>query len=282
MISVQKLVQAIDQLKPLPQVVSHLVKIADDPQASMRDIADIITHDPLITADLLRMCNSAYFGLPRKIESVQEAITLLGLEKVVNLVLIKCCRANLGRAQQGYGHQEGELWRHAVSTALISGDLAERLATEARPRIFTGALLKDIGKVILDRFVAEAFDMIDNLVKTQGMSFKTAEKKVIGVDHAELGAIVAKKWQFSDKLVAIIQHHHLDCPTARDDLETNLVYLGDTVGMMLGLGGGSDGLAYHFYGDTLKRLKISSQDIQEIIMGFSEHQAKIDILLAVA
>jgi putative nucleotidyltransferase with HDIG domain len=282
MISVQKLVQAIDQLKPLPQVVSHLVKIADDPQASMRDIADIITHDPLITADLLRICNSAYFGMPRKIESVQEAITLLGLEKVVNLVLIKCCRANLGRAQQGYGHQEGELWRHAVSTALISGDLAERLAAEARPRIFTGALLKDIGKVILDRFVAEAFGMIDNLVQTQGMSFKTAEKKVIGVDHAELGAIVAKKWQFSDKLVAIIQHHHLDCPAARDDLETNLVYLGDTVGMMLGLGGGSDGLAYHFYGDTLKRLKISSQDIQEIIMRFSEHQSKIEILLEMA
>ena len=282
MISVQKLVQAIDQLKPLPRVVSRLVKIAGDPQASMREIADIITHDPLITADLLRMCNSAYFGMPRKIESVQEAITLLGLEKVVNLVLIKCCRANLGRAQQGYGHQEGELWRHAVSTALIARDLAERLAAEARPRVFTGALLKDIGKVILDRFVAQAFGMIDNLVQTQGMSFKTAEKKVIGVDHAELGAIVAKKWHFSDKLVAIIQHHHLDCPAARDDLETNLVYLGDTVGMMLGLGGGSDGLAYHFYEDTLKRLQITSQDVQEIIMGFSEHQTKIDILLEMA
>jgi hypothetical protein len=93
---------------------------------------------------------------------------------------------------------------------------------------------------------------------------------------------VAKKWQFSGKLVAIIQHHHLDCPEARDDLETNLVYLGDTVGMMLGLGGGSDGLAYHFYDDTLKRLQITSQDIQEIIMGFSEHQAKIEILLKMA
>jgi len=282
MISVQKLVQAIDQLKPLPQVASHLMKIADDPQASMREIANIITHDPLITADLLRMCNSAYFGLPRKIESVQEAITLLGLEKVVNLVLIKCCRANLGRAQKGYGHQEGDLWRHAVSTALIASDLAERLAAEARPRIFTGALLKDIGKVILDRFVADGFGMIDNLVQTQGMSFKTAEKKVIGVDHAELGAIVAKKWQFSDKLVAIIQHHHLDCPEVRDDLEINLVYLGDTVGMMLGLGGGSDGLAYHFYGETLKRLKISDRDIQEIIMRFSEHQPKIEALLDMA
>lgn len=282
MISVQKLVQAIDQLKPLPQVASHLMKIADDPQASMREIADIITHDPLITADLLRMCNSAYFGLPRKIESVQEAITLLGLEKVVNLVLIKCCRANLGRAQKGYGHQEGDLWRHAVSTALIAGDLAERLAAEARPRIFTGALLKDIGKVILDRFVVDGFGMIDNLVQTQGMSFKTAEKKVIGVDHAELGAIVAKKWQFSDKLVTIIQHHHLDCPEVRDDLEINLVYLGDTVGMMLGLGGGSDGLAYHFYGETLKRLKISDRDIQEIIMRFSEHQPKIEALLDMA
>lgn len=282
MISVQKLVQAIDQLKPLPQVASHLMKIADDPQASMREIADIITHDPLITADLLRMCNSAYFGLARKIESVQEAITLLGLEKVVNLVLIKCCRANLGRAQKGYGHQEGDLWRHAVSTALIAGDLAERLAAEARPRIFTGALLKDIGKVILDRFVADGFGMIDNLVQTQGMSFKTAEKKVIGVDHAELGAIVAKKWHFSDKLVAIIQHHHLDCPEVRDDLEINLVYLGDTVGMMLGLGGGSDGLAYHFYGETLNRLKISDRDIQEIIMRFSEHQPKIEVLLEMA
>lgn len=282
MISVQKLIQAIDQLKPLPQVVSQLVRMADDPQASMRDIADIIIHDPLTTTDVLRMCNSAYFGMPRKIESVQEAITLLGLEKVVNLVLIKSCRNNLGRAQKGYGHQEGELWRHAVSTALISSDLAEKLAPEARPRIFTGALLKDIGKVILDRFVAGAFSIIDNLVQTQGVSFKTAEKKIIGIDHAELGAIVAKKWHFSERLVAIIQQHHLDSAAARDDVETNLVYLGDTVGMMLGLGGGSDGLAYHFYSDTLERLKVSDQDIQEIILGFNEHQPKIDALLEMA
>jgi HD-like signal output (HDOD) protein len=111
MISVQGLIKEIDNLKPIPQIASRVMKMSEDPECSLRDIADVILHDPLITANLLRICNAAYFGLPRQIDSVQDAITLLGLQKIVDLVLLKCCTQALGREQRGYGLHEGELWR---------------------------------------------------------------------------------------------------------------------------------------------------------------------------
>lgn len=281
MISVQGLISEIDNLKPIPQIANRVMKMAEDPQCSLRDIADVILHDPLITANLLRICNAAYFGLPRQIDSVQDAITLLGLQKIVDLVLLKCCAQTLGREQKGYGLHEGELWRAAVASAIIARKLSEREGSQSRQLIFTAALLKDIGKVILDRFVADAFKQIDDLIKNEGLSFNEAEKKSIGIDHAELGALVAKKWKLSPKMVYIIKNHHMSEECAKKDFETSVVYLADTLCMMMGIGGGVDGLAYRFYNDVLKRLNITEMDFQAIMVDFGENMQKLDELLEV-
>jgi putative nucleotidyltransferase with HDIG domain len=279
MISIQGLIKEIDNLKPIPQIAGRVMKMAEDPGCSLRDIADVILHDPLITANLLRICNAAYFGLPRQIDSVQDAITLLGLQKIVDLVLLKCCIQVLGRQQRGYGLHEGELWRTAVSGAVIARKISEREGTQSRQLIFTAALLKDIGKVILDRFVADSFEQIDDFIKNDGLSFNEAEKKAIGIDHAELGALVAKKWNLSPKMVYIIRNHHMSEESARKDFETSVVYLADTLCMMMGIGGGVDGLAYRFHDEVMKRLNITEMDFQAIIADFGENMQKLDALL---
>jgi putative nucleotidyltransferase with HDIG domain len=279
MISIQGLIKEIDNLKPIPQIAGRVMKMAEDPGCSLRDIADVILHDPLITANLLRICNAAYFGLPRQIDSVQDAITLLGLQKIVDLVLLKCCIQVLGRQQRGYGLHEGELWRTAVSGAVIARKISEREGTQSRQLIFTAALLKDIGKVILDRFVADSFEQIDDFIKNDGLSFNEAEKKAIGIDHAELGALVAKKWNLSPKMVYIIRNHHMSEESARKDFETSVVYLADMLCMMMGIGGGVDGLAYRFHDEVMKRLNITEMDFQAIIADFGENMQKLDALL---
>jgi putative nucleotidyltransferase with HDIG domain len=279
MISIQGLIKEIDNLKPIPQIAGRVMKMAEDPGCSLRDIADVILHDPLITANLLRICNAAYFGLPRQIDSVQDAITLLGLQKIVDLVLLKCCVQVLGRQQRGYGLHEGELWRAAVSGAVIARKISEREGTQSRQLIFTAALLKDIGKVILDRFVADSFQQIDDFIKNEGLSFNEAEKKAIGIDHAELGALVAKKWNLSPKMVYIIRNHHMSEDSARRDFETSVVYLSDTLCMMMGIGGGVDGLAYRFHDEIMKRLNITEMDFQAIMADFGENMQKLDALL---
>ncbi|MFH2065700.1 MAG: HDOD domain-containing protein [Pseudomonadota bacterium] len=280
MSTIKELIKEIHMLKPIPQIASQILSIIEDPSCSIADIADIVLYDPSTTANLLKICNSAYFGQYREIDSVRDAISFLGIDQMVDLILLHGGAENLTKSQEGYGLHEGELWRQAVASALIAKDLSEKKGISRQKHIiFTAALLKDIGKVILDRFVSDSFEKISFQVEKKGLSFREAEKKVIGVDHAELGGLVAKIWKFSPKMIFIISNHHMSDQKAHEDIETSIVYLADTICMMMGIGGGSDGLAYRFHQDILDKLGVNPSDLQEIIMRFGENMQKVEELI---
>lgn len=280
MTNIEDIINGIDTLQPIPPVAVQIMALAEDENSSMSEIADLIIHDPSITASLLKICNSAYFGLSRPIESVQDAVTLLGLDQIVELVLINGSAENFKDEPDGYGLGEGELWHHAVLSAYVAKVLAENNgAFSKRHLIFTAALLKDIGKVIMGRFVAFSYERINILVHSKGYSFNEAEKEVIGMNHEELGAMVGEKWRFGDKLIYIIGNHHLSDESCRNDVEAALVYLADIICMMMGFGTGVDGLAYRFYSDVLQRMSLTEQDLQKVILNTGEQRQKIQRLL---
>ena len=280
MTSLDGILEQIDLLAPIPAIASQIMTKSDDPDSSLAEIADLIANDPALTANLLKICNSAYFSLPRKVESVKDAVAWVGLDQIVELVLTNSVSANFNKGLEGYGLGEGELWRHAVTSAHIAKSLAQRYgASQNKHLIYTAALLKDIGKLILGRFVAFSFEKINILVHSQGYSFNDAEKNIIGMNHEELGAMVGQKWAFSEKLIYMIRHHHLTNESARQDPETTLIYLADIICMMMGICTGTDGLSYRFYGDVLKRINLSEKDLQGIIAETSGNQQKIEHLL---
>ena len=280
MTNLNDIVEQIDMLAPVPAIASQIMTKSGDTSSSLSEIADLIANDPALTANLLKICNSAYFSLPRKVESVKDAVAWVGLDQIVELVLTNSVSVSFNKGLEGYGLGEGELWRHAVTSAYIAKSLAQRYgASQNKHLIFTAALLKDIGKLILGRFVAFSFEKINIMVHSQGYSFNDAEKKIIGMNHEELGAMVGQKWSFSEKLIYMIRHHHLTNQSARQDPETTLIYLADIICMMMGICTGTDGLSYRFYGDVLKRINLSEKDFQGIIAETSENQQKIEHLL---
>lgn len=280
MTNIDDIISGIDTLTPIPPVAAQIMTLAEDENSSMFDIADLIIHDPSITASLLKICNSAYFGLSRQIESVRDAITLLGLDQIVELVLLNGTAENFRDEPDGYGLGEGELWHHAVLSAHVAKVLAKNHGLENKKHlIFTAALLKDIGKIIMGRFVAFSYEKINILVHSKGYSFNEAEKEIIGMNHEELGAEIGKKWRFGDKLIYIIRNHHMTDETSRNDPETALVYLADIVCMMIGFGTSVDGLAYRFYSDVLNRMNLTEKDLQNVIFDTGEHRQKIEKLL---
>ncbi|MFA5904438.1 MAG: HDOD domain-containing protein, partial [Desulfobacula sp.] len=147
--------------------------------------------------------------------------------------------------------------------------------------IFTAALLKDIGKTVLDRFVLQSFEKISALVMDEGLSFREAEKKIIGVDHTELGGMIAKMWKFSPRMVKIIRHHHLTDVSMVKDKEIAVVYLADCICMMIGIGVGSDGLAYRFNEQAMKELGMEANDISKVIAQFAVNIQEVEDLLKV-
>lgn len=280
MTNINDIINGIDSLNPIPPVATQIMALAEDENSSTSDIADLIMHDPSITASLLKICNSAFFGLPCKVGSVRDAITLLGLDQIVELVLLNGTAENFKDEPDGYGLGEGELWHHAVLSAYVAKVLAENHGmAEKKHMIFTAGLLKDIGKIIMGRFVAFSYEKINILVHSKGYSFNEAEKEIIGMNHEELGAQVGEKWRFSDKLIHIIRNHHMTDESCRNDPETALVYLADIVCMMIGFGTSLDGLAYRFYGEVLERMNLTEKDLQRVVFDTGEHRQKIEKLL---
>ncbi|MCP4671790.1 MAG: HDOD domain-containing protein [Desulfobacula sp.] len=280
MSAIQELVKEIKNLKPIPAVVNQILEIVDQPDSSMDQIANVIQYDPAVTASVLRMCNSAFFGLKHPAESIKDAVTLLGIDQIVEIVLVNSGAKVLSGENRGYGLHEGAMWKYSVSSALIAKQIAQRLALENVSTIFTAALLKDIGKIVLDRFIQDSFEKITALVVNDNLSFREAEKKIIGVDHTELGGMIAKMWKFSPKMVKIIRNHHLTDISMVKEKEIAVVYLADCICMMIGIGVGSDGLAYRFNDQAMTELGMKPDDISKIIAQFAVNMEKVENIFA--
>lgn len=278
---ITSIIKKIERLKPIPEVANRIMSIVEDPESSLSELSKVITYDAAVTANLLKVANSAYFGRPGRFDSVHQAIVYLGMDQVVDLVILAAGAENLKAAQSGYDLGKGDLWKYSVLSALIARDLAEKKGAGESHLIFTAALLKDIGKVILDQYVKDAFEKINTLVAEQNLTFREAEKEVIGIDHAELGGRVADAWKFSPKMVDIIQNHHRPQESTRCEVESSIVYMADTICMMMGVGGGSDGLAYRFHQEVVKQLEFTQVDLQEIMAVFGEKLQKVESMISV-
>ena len=204
---------------------------------------------------------------------------MMGTDQIIELALLKSSGDALGGAQKGYGLKKGEMWRYSISSAVIAKQVAKKMSLQNINTIFTSALIKDIGKSILEKHILQFSDKINDLVNNRDMSFQEAEKKVFGIDHAELGAMIAKMWKFSPKMVKIIRHHHLADETMINDKDVTAVYLADCICMMVGAGVGSDGLAYRFKNQAMTKLGMTADDISMIIAQYGIDMQEIDQLL---
>jgi putative nucleotidyltransferase with HDIG domain len=206
---VEEIVKSIEDLPPFPDAGRRILELSDDPEAGPKDMVDVIQYDQALTANCLKVCNSTYFGLAVKVSAIQQAVRLLGIQNIVKIVLasFKGLHPYL-KAHSGYGLHSGELWKHSVGCATLSQLLLKEVGRKDDAALFTAALLHDVGKMILDRYVAENLNDLASVTGEKGLAFIEAEKEVLGIDHAEVGAMVAESWRFPDALVKAIGNHH--------------------------------------------------------------------------
>ena len=277
--NIETIISKIDQLAPIPQVATKITTMTQDPECGLSDISKVIMYDATITANILKIVNSAAYGLNRKIESIQEAVTLLGLKELVQMIFMSVASGNLKRACSGYDLEEGALWKHSAASAFLAGKMGDTKKGVDGNLVFTAALLKDIGKVLLNQYVCDDLKEIENLVFRQDYTFLDAERKIIGIDHAQLGGIIAKKWNFSDRMVSLIQDHHLSDENSIGDQEVCIIYLADTICSMMGIGTGTDGLTYRFTEEVLHQLNYSQGWIESFIFQYASEKEKINCLI---
>lgn len=261
-----EILKSVKNIPAFPAVALKVMELIDDPDFSLMDLADIIKYDQAISANILRICNSAYFGLRYKVETIRDAVMRLGQQNVVRAVQAAGV-SRFYKNAKGYGIESSKLWEHSVGVALMSQILSKRIFHCEDARLYATSLLHDIGKVIMGEFVDQSFLKIYSLVSEKGISFLEAEQEVIGINHAELGGKIASHWNFpADMRDAIIYHHRPDLMPDGGSQSAWLVYLADQACIMMGIGLGSDGLAYKGLSEAIVRLKIRQKDFEECIM----------------
>lgn len=259
-----KIIREIKELPPLPDVVVKVMQITRSPDVTARQLNKVISQDQGLTGNVLRLCNSAYYGLPRAVSSLSQAVMYLGFHTIRNLILT-CSISNLfSMEKKNYGYSRGGLWYHSVTTAMISEFICKKINPDLRDTVFTAGLLHDIGQVIMGVKLKDTTETIVDLMTNNGLSDVEAEHEAVGFSHDELGSLVADNWNFPDELVHAIRYHHFP-EKAKTKLDlTSIVHLGDSIALQLGFGVELEQMKYPARDFALEATKLSRQDLETL------------------
>lgn len=261
----EQIVAKTTSLPSLPTISHELLQAVGKEDADLAEIAEVVAHDPALTANVLKAANSAYFGSRKEVSSLAEAIIKLGTKWVVQTAISSVVYSSIKKPAAGYDLSATDLWIHSYSVAMMSTTLSELLNVKNAGAIYTTALLHDMGKIALGEFVSESLEEIQSQVEESEISFEEAEKNVLGINHAEAGALVAEAWNFPQHMVQAIRWHH-DPSQAEDvDSSVDIVHVADALCIMQGFGIGRDGLQYRPDEKAISRLKLSNTMVQQAV-----------------
>ncbi len=258
---IEEILAFVNQIPPFPKVARRVIELLEDPDVNAGHLAEVIQYDQAITANIMKMCNAAYFGLPRKISSISEAVVMLGRNTLKELVIAGASVPFYeGGAGNGYRLDEGELWKHSVAVGLMAKLLGRHVRGIEVGSAFTVGLLHDIGKRFLSTFVSDEFEKIMDRVEKGHCSFVTAEQDIIGIDHAELGAIIMEKWEFIPSQVEAVRKHHIPHAMSEGPMIA-LTALSNSLVKDTGVGK-ADIFNSEIQSDVLNKLGINRSEIQ--------------------
>jgi putative nucleotidyltransferase with HDIG domain len=261
--NLKKIMSNIRSFPSMPATGAKMLTMLEDPETSVDEIEDVLRHDPGLTGNVLKLANSAYFGIPSKVSSVRQAILLLGLKKLIQLVIASCISSVMDKPVPGYDLPPGDLWRHSIAVSIAAEALVKDKKNIDANDIFTPALLHDIGKLILGHFVKDELDEIEKIAG-KGTPYIVAENMVLGTDHAEVGAQILTQWSFpSDVIAAVRWHHDPDFPE-QANAPIDIVYLSNLLCQTSGNGNEDGGPSYDLSPTVIERLGIDIRQIDTI------------------
>ena len=224
-----QLEKTIDTARAVPQIVLKVIRMIQDEKSRIHDVAREIRQDQIISAKVLKLCNSAYFSRKIDMASIDRALLFLGEKQILKLILSAAFEDFFSKDNHGYSLCRGGLFYHAVGTAMLCEKMAGLTGIIVPDIAYTAGLLHDIGKVVLDQYMGKAFPFFYRRTQLEGDELIVVERDVFGISHDDVGKMLAERWALPDFISDIISHHH--CPEdACVNVElAHLVYLADLI-----------------------------------------------------
>ena len=263
----RKIYSKIDEIPTLPAVVPKLLSLMESDKTNASDIADLISNDPALASKILKVANSAYYGFSQQISNLKLAMPLLGNNMVRSLALSIGVIRNLPSGRKSPNFSEKGLWIHSLAVAELMQELGRRHGNrDSNEYLFIIGLLHDIGKVVLNQFFGEVFQKALEEVNGQEIEgLHIAERRLIGFDHGEVGAMLSKRWNFPDVINnSIAAHHKVEVPEGTNIHDLAVLRIANALPQELGLGEEGNPIAPVISDQDIKALQMEKGELEDL------------------
>jgi len=263
--NIEDLFQEENQIPSLPNIFYQFKEAVEDPNRSFDDVAEIVSHDTGLSARLLKIVNSAFFGFPSEIETISHAISIVGIQHLNDLVLSTVVMGCFKDIPAETIDMES-FWKHSVACALTSKTLAEKIEIPNPERVFVAGLLHDIGRLIICSKASMETLKIFFLMNNQNLPLHLAETEALGFNHSDVGAKLIQEWGLPKIHEDIVGHHHNPNQASEFPIECSVVHVADILVNSLELGTSGETVIQEFDEEASKRTNIQDESFRSLLV----------------
>lgn len=260
---IRSIIKDTKSLPTLPGVIAKLTSLAENNKTSVNEMAKVVSSDQVLSAKVLRLVNSPFYGFSGRVSTISNALILLGVNVVKSLALSSSIFEMMEKNTVG-------LWEHSLGAGIAANIISKKLNLPEIEEISTAALLHDIGKVIIKIKLEDDYDILVSQIREKNMSMIEAEKELLDADHAEIGEWLARSWFLPDKLIEPIAFHHDVERSTTQLLKTSVVHIADLLVKASGFGFSGDDFVPRIQPVAWKKLGLNEILFTEIVRELEE------------
>lgn len=225
----KQIIEKLNNLPTLPAVATEVIRLAQDPASSIKQISYIMKNDQTLTAKVLKLANSAFYGISGGVTTIERAISLLGLNTISNIALSITAFDTIGKFSDDLLLTKEYFWKHSISCGIAARMISQNFNYPDPNELFTAGLLHDIGKIIMLTRIYEDYIKVLSVSFSDRISHYKSEYMTIGITHDLVGSQLARNWNLPDNLREAIQYHHKLSPGAENPLIASIIHLADII-----------------------------------------------------
>jgi len=276
--NVLKAVQQVSQIATLPEITCKIIQIVEDPKSAAKDLRDVITHDVALSAKILKVVNSAFYGLPRQVSSVDRAIVLLGLSTVKNIAIATSVAKMFAGKRFSGRFSPRDLWHHSLACGVFCKMMTKAREIADRDELFVAGLMHDLGILVENQVFPQKFAEAIDAARNNHVDLCQAETEIIGADHQAFGTALTNKWKFPTLFQLATGYHHQPLKASAEHQQTSAaVHLADALAHQKQVGFSLETCRYEQ--GVLEVLGITEQTVEELLDGFDENFADAQVAI---
>jgi len=269
-IEIDKILKQIEDIPTLPTIYTSLINAISNPRSSVSDVANIVAQDISTSTKLLKTVNSSIFSLRKKVDTVSEAIFHLGFNEVKNIV-VSLSVINIFKDISSISHFNVlDLWKHSLGVAVTTRNIGQIIGYKNLENYFLAGLIHDIGKLFFLKVIPDNYSYVISEVIENNLTIEEAENKILGINHRDVGALLAEKWELPESIVNSIKYHNTGFIEDSPNLQTACVHLANIITRTMELGYTGDNYIHKPNDKIWDVIKLQNKQIKSIVPKIKE------------